>query len=488
MNTRPLRWPREAWVPLLTGLFWLWNAPEYGLLGFLLAVVPGCLTVGSGVMMLLTPGDLRISQFAAAGGVLGVLIALPILVFGDFGNGLLLVLLSGASYLAGGYHTLQLEPQPAEVPLAGSGLRVAAEVGIDETILASWTVLLPIALGADVGRIAAEVKDARALFADEGWIERPAGYFETPPPLASPRLTARSQGDLDFEHLSFPSGYEPRAAEPGRDRWLERAVNRTAHAWVLRHRDGPRPTLVCIHGYQMGSPRIDLAAFQVARLHHQLGLDVVLPVLPLHGPRQVGRISGDGYPAGDMLDTVHAEAQAIWDMRRILAWLRAEGAPCIGLHGLSLGGYNAALLAAIDDELACVVGGIPAVDFARLVFRHGPPLQVRQIEVEGLETADLDAVLWPVSPLAQACRVAPEGRALYAGIADRIVPAEQVADLWRHWDRPSIEWYPGGHCSFGFHPQVRALLDATLKERLLASAGRIDARKPPEAGPDPAKA
>jgi acetyl esterase/lipase len=438
------------------------------MLGFLLSVVPGCLMVGSGVMMLLTPGDLRISQFAAGGGVIGVVIAIPILIFADFGSGLVLILASAASYLAGGFHTLRLEPHPKDVPLPGSGLQVVAEVGIDETILATWTVMLPIALGRDSGRIAAEVSDAKALFEAEGWSARPATYFESPPPLTSPRLTARSQGSLDFEHLSFESSYEPRAAEPGRDRWLDRPANRTAHAWVLRHRDGPRPTLVCIHGYQMGSPRVDIPAFEVARLHHDLGLDVVLPILPLHGPRKAGRISGDGYLSGDMLDTLHAEAQAIWDMRRIVSWLRAEGAPAIGLHGLSLGGYNAALLSCIEDDLACVIGGIPAVDFSRLVFRHGPPLQVRQIEVEGLETSDIDAVLHPVSPLAQACRVVPEGRSIYAGIADRIVPAEQVADLWRHWGRPPIEWYPGGHCTFMAHPGVRALVDRTLRERLLA--------------------
>ena len=46
------RFPREAWVPLLAGLFWLWNSPEHGLVGFLFSVIPGCLLVGSGVSML----------------------------------------------------------------------------------------------------------------------------------------------------------------------------------------------------------------------------------------------------------------------------------------------------------------------------------------------------------------------------------------------------------------------------------------------------
>ena len=65
------RFPREAWVPLLAGLFWLWNSPGHGFVGFFFSVIPGCLLLGSGVSMLLMPGDRRISQFAALGGALG---------------------------------------------------------------------------------------------------------------------------------------------------------------------------------------------------------------------------------------------------------------------------------------------------------------------------------------------------------------------------------------------------------------------------------
>ena len=30
-----VRWPREAWIPLAAGIFWLWRAPEHGFVGFL---------------------------------------------------------------------------------------------------------------------------------------------------------------------------------------------------------------------------------------------------------------------------------------------------------------------------------------------------------------------------------------------------------------------------------------------------------------------
>ena len=39
-----------------------------------------------------------------------------------------------------------------------------------------------------------------------------------------------------------------------------------------------------------------------------------------------------------------------------------------------------------------------------------------------------------VSPLALEPRIPPQGRFIYAGVADRIVhPRQQVMQLWKHW-------------------------------------------------------
>ena len=51
------------------------------------------------------------------------------------------------------------------------------------------------------------------------------------------------------------------------------------------------------------------------------GLNVVLPVLPLHGAR---KIKGAAFPGEDVLDDVHAAAQAVWDIRRLLSWIRSQ--------------------------------------------------------------------------------------------------------------------------------------------------------------------
>jgi hypothetical protein len=65
-------------------------------------------------------------------------------------------------------------------------------------------------------------------------------------------------------------------------------------------------------------------------------------------------------------------------------------------------------------------------------------------------------------------RVPREHLALFAGVADRLVPPDQVRDLWRHWGRPPIVWYQGAHVTFMLDPRVRRLVDATLRDALLA--------------------
>jgi dienelactone hydrolase len=465
--SEPWRFPREAWIPLLAGLYWLWRAPEHGLPGFFFSVVPGCLLLGAGVSMLLWPGDRRICQFAALGGVLGVLFALPALFFVGLFQGLVLVLVSSAGFLAAGAYSVRLEPEVEEVPEPRRGLRLSAEVAVDEALLSTMLVAAPMPHRGDYPRIELEAAAARELFEARGWLEKPRDYHRSPPALEDPLLQPTRLRRLHFEHLSFESEYEPHPDEPGRDRWLSYVPNRIGHAWVVRHGAGPRPWLICIHGYQMGTPLVDLGAFPPPWLHRRLGLNLIVPMLPLHGRRRIGRRSGDGYLAGDLLDTIHAEAQAIWDLRRLLCWVRSQGATRVGVMGYSLGGYNAALLASIEEGLDCAIAGIPAVDFTRLLFRHGPQLTLRDARERGMEAEAMSEIFRVISPLAVAPRLPRERRYIFAAVADRLVPADQVRDLWQHWERPAIEWYQGGHITFRAHPSVVRFISRALRDSLL---------------------
>jgi hypothetical protein len=227
---------------------------------------------------------------------------------------------------------------------------------------------------------------------------------------------------------------------------------------------------VLIHGFQLGFPLADFGLFDPRLYAKKLGLNLVYPVLPFHGRRKVGRRSGDGFLTGDILDAVHAEAQAMWDIRRILGWLRSQAAPAVGVHGVSLGGYQTALLACLDDELACAIPGIPLTDISRALWRHAPSLLIRHGEHVGMQRDEVSEVMSVISPLSLEPLVPHERRYIFGGVADRLVPADQVRDLWDHWQRPRVVWYQGAHVTFGRDPEVRRLLRDALAESQLASS------------------
>jgi dienelactone hydrolase len=374
-----------------------------------------------------------------------------------------LLVLAAASFLACGWTAQRREPPIERVPEPPLDLELALKVAVDQLALASMIATRPGRFNRDIARAAREAREAHELYERSGWIEKPESFHREPPALEAPAITWRRSLGLAFEHLSFESGYEPHLGEPGRERWLDYAQNRQAHAWMLRSANADRPWLMCIHGYGMGSPAVDLSAFEARRLHQQLGLNLLFPVLPLHGPRKRGLRSGDGFLNGDFLDTIHAEAQAMWDLRRLLDWLRANGATQIGVYGLSLGGYTTALLAGLEDDLACAIAGIPATDFARLTARFAPHTTLREIERLGVDWSFIRDVLSVVSPLHLRPKLDKERLAIFGGTADHLVPADQVRDLWKHWGEPRIAWYPGSHLSFGREPQVRHLIDDALR-------------------------
>lgn len=462
-DTRDRRPPQLA-IAAGVGLVWLSVALEGGPLTFLLALPPGGLMLSGALASLVVRGDPRPRYLAALGALIGIVLGLPLLFVAGLGIGLMLLLLAFVAFAAEGWISQRLTPEHADVPPASPSIGYAAQIATDDALLAWMLQSLNTSSSADHPRIAREIHDARALFEARSWLAEPVRYHEAPPPPEDAVLSASSFAGVDYGHLRYPSGYEPRAEEPGRERWLDRRANRTAHAFILQHEGPPRPWLVCIHGYQMGVPWLDFPAFDVKALHRKRGVNVALPVLPLHGPRKPGRVSGEHFISADFLDTVHAAAQAMWDIRRLLHWIRAQGGETIGVYGLSLGGYNTSLLAGLDAGLACAIAGIPATDFARLVWRHGSAHDLLGAERAGVERSAVEDVLSVVSPLALEPLVAQDRRLIFGAIGDQLVPADQVRDLWQHWDRPEIAWYPGAHLSFMLHRHVGRSVDRMLKE------------------------
>lgn len=357
-----------------------------------------------------------------------------------------------------------------DLPSISRSPLVAAKIVFDEIFFMSEVLLARFVTGADRERLRAEIVEAIGFFADAGWLADPASYYPAPPALEPRAITTESSLGRTYRHLEFASEYEPRRGEPGGERWHGRAANRTAHAWLLQHPGPPRPWLVCLHGYRTGSPLTGFFQFSPRWLHETLGVNLVLPVLPLHGPRASGWRSGDGLFSGEVLDLVHLKAQAVWDLRRLLAWLRARDGMPVGLYGLSLGGGIAALAAGLEPDLACVIAGMPMVDVMGLVDRHVPPFIRGLAESFGISFDDVGQLLRIVSPLSMPARVDPDRLFIFGGVADRIVPSHQVRALWHHWGQPRIEWHGGSHTSFGIESKVGLLVTEALARTRIAAA------------------
>ena len=284
-----------------------------------------------------------------------------------------------------------------------------------------------------------------------------------------------------YERLLFPSGWAPRPDEPGVDRWSGYEANHTASATVLRYRDEPRPWVVAIHGFATGYPFMDFVGLHALHLHRDLGLNVVMPVLPLHGPRKISRVSGEAFLSFDLINTVHGLTQAIWDIRRILSWVRAQDPQGVGLYGVSLGAYVASLLAGLDDGIDAVIAGIPVVDFPEM-FRSQSPVHIRLRAVEHeILDGNAEVVHRVVSPLTFPSRVPADRRFIFAGLGDRMAPPPQAHALWRHWDEPQIFWYGGNHVGYLWSKQVTAFLNDSLAASGLVPSSET-AGAPPASG------
>jgi hypothetical protein len=413
----------------------------------------------------------RLVGLGAAAGAVGALVA----AVGPAGLGWIAAAVGAWLVVSGARLALASEAVPAGAsPLSGPAPGVVAAASLDLALTALWEVGAALRPTRDASRVAGELRDAVERLEARGWLARPELAHPAPPPLEKPLLDARRiRGAGEVEHLRFASEWEPADPEIAGG-YLDRRANRTAHALLWRHRGGaPRPTLVSLHGFGMGRPDFDpswlrLRGWDLEGLHRELGIDVAYVILPHHGPRGDGGPSGSGFFDGHPLATSAALGQAIWDLRRLAGWLRGQGVPALGVHGLSLGGCIAALFASLDGALACAIPMIPAVDLAALVWSQLPGPRRRQWREAGLGP-ELLARAWSIhAPLCHRPRAPFDARLVVAGLADRITPPAQAGALWKHWDRPAVHWFPGGHLWWRDRAGIRGAVEAHLRGTLLA--------------------
>lgn len=312
----------------------------------------------------------------------------------------------------------------------------------------------------DLARVGEEIAAAHALYRD-GRPPAPSAFHKAPPPLLSPSIEPAWHPSMRFEWLSFESEYCVPAADPSSERWNNYPRNHVSHAWAARHSDPERPWLICIHGLGTGGPYADFAGFRAEMLHHELGLNVLMPVLPLHGPRKPPSLPVAALLSYDLLDAFHGISQAVWDIRRLIQWARAQGATKIGLYGQSMGSYVSALLSGLEDA-EVVIAGIPVCDIPDLFVHHAPLDQRQEAEERGVLGVRTRELFELVSPLCVTPHTTLENRFIFAGSDDKVSTPEQAERLWEHWGQPGIRWFAGGHVSFFWSSEVAPFVDHRL--------------------------
>ena len=339
---------------------------------------------------------------------------------------------------------------------------LAAQVAMDEAVVALMQGPNRTPRRADYKRVSAELREAEALFDDRGWLDDPRSYHRDPEPLVDVSFSSGWALGQRYRRMSWDSGYHARPEEPGAQRWDAFERNHTASAWLLEHDDGPRPWVVCVHGFGTGAPFSDMITFRAQHLHHDLGWNVAAIVLPVHGSRSPSRMGGEHFLSFDMINSVHALAQSAWDVRRLLSWVRAQEPTSLVLHGVSLGGYVTALTTCLDGDFDAVIAGIPICDFPAL-FAHQSPKHVREraAEHQVLE-GHAEVIHRVVSPLAMPSLVPVERRFIFAGLGDRMAIPAQTQALWQHWDHPTISWFPGNHVGYLWSKKVAGFVDGIL--------------------------
>ncbi|ARU59341.1 hypothetical protein OLMES_5361 [Oleiphilus messinensis] len=277
----------------------------------------------------------------------------------------------------------------------------------------------------------------------------PQAVFQPPPAQVNVRVSRPSKPvkGIDSCTLRFDSDFE--AINPVlRDRIASQTRNRVAEARHWRHPDGPRPTLIFLHGYTLDAYWINSAMFSL-RWFYEQGWDVLLYTLPFHGSRRErgDPFSGYGFFNHGFAETNEAMLQAIHEVRTFMQYLRKEGVETIGISGLSLGGYLSALTAAVEPDLAFVIPNAAVISPADMLMEWGPLRTAfqRMLPKVGLDLVDVRHATAIHSPLTWTPVVPPERLLIIAGAGDRFTAPRYQKLLHEHWAGSHIHWFPGNH-------------------------------------------
>jgi acyl-CoA-binding protein/pimeloyl-ACP methyl ester carboxylesterase len=333
-------------------------------------------------------------------------------------------------------------------------LKIKSAAAFDVVLRTAVTTLLMVSMAS---RIASPRRFQRNLALMEFYKARAdrasvADVFVEPPRHVKVTTLPRQAFDfqpsgINTELLTFESPYVTLHPDVRSD-YDAHPRNRHATAQYWRHPQGPRPTLIFIHGYGANNYLFNSLMFSL-RWFYKQGYDVLLYTLPFHGTRssKYDLFSGFGYFGNGFAHLNEATLQAIYDLRIWINYLQDQGAPAVGVSGLSLGGYVASLAAAVDSRLAFVIPNAPPALMADLLVEWQPLAWAarRLLPKYHLDIRDIRHFLALHSPLTYPPVVAADRLLIIGGAGDRLAAPHHAKTLHDHWKGSRLHWFPGNH-------------------------------------------
>ncbi len=272
-----------------------------------------------------------------------------------------------------------------------------------------------------------------------------------PSPGTLPDVTVERSwqlGPLESLHLSFDSGYQPISVD-FRERYREeyRCNRQVSVRWIRHKRGGPRPTLVFLHSWMQPDTALEELTL-LPILAGQLGMHVARLDLPYHGRRKPrgSRFGGEYFWTADLVRTVEAIGQSVWDARNLISWLLAREPAPVGIMGLSLGGMMTLYTACFEPRLAFAIGVAAHLELAGVLEDASILRRMRSdLRTHGWSPADVESYMALVGIADLEPAIPIERILLVAGKYDRLLSADRIATLWKRWGKPQIHWYPAGH-------------------------------------------
>jgi pimeloyl-ACP methyl ester carboxylesterase len=328
------------------------------------------------------------------------------------------------------------------------GMRQFGEAMLDELVLSGFSLM--------GGNLTKEVRPLNACTAAAEELSALGidHAHSDPKPLRATSIRRRRIAGLAYERMTFE--HDPALPKTLAGEGLGGPARAVVH--LCRHRDGPRPWLVWVHGAGQGGVE-DLLLSRIGRVHHELGFNVAMPVQPGHGSR---RREWPAYPDMDPLGNVAGMMRAVSEVRAVVQWAQPQ-ATAVVVSGISMGSPVAALVSHLERQVDAVALYTPILGLNAMIARHlarwGPSRDGFRELLQSPEVSKLTSV---IDPLTVDPAPAPHRRLIVGAWHDRMAMREPAIALQERWGG-QLYWYDGSHVGHVFSRRVQGVSEQFLR-------------------------